>query len=41
MWLSVYALRHGAEVWAAAIGCGLVSLVVHLNVNENTPRLVP
>lgn len=41
LWLSVHALRHGAEVWAAAIGCGLVFLVVQLNVNENTPRAVP
>ena len=39
--LSVYALHHGAEVWAAAVGSGLVFLVVYLNANENTTSAVP
>ena len=41
VWLSVYALQHDAEVWAAAFGGGLVFLLVYLNTNEHTPNAVP
>ena len=41
VWLSVYALHHGAEVWAAAFGGGLVFLVVYLNANENPANAMP